>query len=38
LPGAVTLGLVAAFCVGFCYLVLQMPREPRDPFDDGAQV
>jgi len=30
--------LVVGFVGGFLYLVLQMSREPRDPFDDGAQV
>jgi hypothetical protein len=30
--------LVAGFVGGFLYLVVQMPREPRDPGDDGAQV
>jgi hypothetical protein len=30
--------LVLGFVGGFVYLVVQMPREPRDPWDDGAQV
>lgn len=30
--------LVAAFVGGFIYLVSQMPRGPRDPFDDGARL
>jgi hypothetical protein len=30
--------LVVGFVGGFVYLVLQMPREPRDPWDDGAQI
>ena len=30
--------LVVGFVGGFLYLVLQMPREPRDPWDDGAQI
>jgi len=30
--------LVAAFVGGFIYLVAQMPRGPRDPFDDGARL
>jgi hypothetical protein len=30
--------LVAGFVGGFIYLVVQMPRGPRDPWDDGAQV
>ena len=30
--------LVAGFVGGFVYLVYKMPRGPRDPWDDGAQV
>ena len=30
--------LVAWFVGGFTYLVLQMPRGPRDPEDDGARL
>jgi hypothetical protein len=30
--------LIACFVGGFVYLVLTMPREPREPWDDGAQV
>ncbi len=30
--------LVASFVGGFIYLVAQMPRGPRDPFDDGARL
>lgn len=30
--------LIAGFVGGFLYLVLRMSREPRDPWDDGAQV
>ena len=30
--------LVAGFVGGFVYLVIQMPREPRDPGDDGARI
>lgn len=30
--------LIGGFVGGFVYLVLKMPREPRDPWDDGAQV
>lgn len=30
--------MIAGFVGGFVYLVLKMPREPRDPWDDGAQV
>jgi hypothetical protein len=36
LPGIVPWLLVGAFLGGFGYLVAQMPRGPRDPFDDGA--
>ena len=36
LPDFLTLALVAAFVAGFGYLVLMMPRGPRDPDDDGA--
>lgn len=38
LPGLVGWGLVLGFLGGFGYLVLTMPREPRDPFDDGARL
>ena len=37
LPQLVAYLLVAAFVGGFLYLVVQMPRGPRDPDDDGAQ-
>lgn len=37
-PGIITLGLLAWFVGGFGYLVAAMPREPRDPYDDGAQL
>ncbi|GAB3196788.1 hypothetical protein GCM10027062_06840 [Nocardioides hungaricus] len=30
--------LILGFVGGFLYLVVNMPREPRDPWDDGAQV
>lgn len=30
--------LVIAFLAGFGYLVFHMPREPRDPWDDGARL
>jgi hypothetical protein len=30
--------LVAAFIGGFVYLVVQMPREHDDPWDDGARL
>lgn len=36
LPSLLAYGLVAAFVGGFLYLVFKMPREPRDPDDDGA--
>ncbi|MCR6031917.1 hypothetical protein GGQ22_10715 [Nocardioides sp. zg-579] len=38
LPQFVGYLLVGAFVGGFLYLVLQMPRGPRDPWDDGAQL
>ncbi|WP_121252501.1 hypothetical protein [Nocardioides ferulae] len=38
LPTLIAFGLVVAFVGGFLYLVLRMPRGPRDPWDDGAQV
>ena len=38
LPQLVAYGLVAAFVGGFLYLVIRMPRGPRDPGDDGAQL
>jgi hypothetical protein len=38
LPSIIGYALVAAFVGGFVYLVLRMPRGPRDPWDDGAQV
>ena len=37
-PGLVVFLLVAGFVAGFGYLVATMPRGPRDPSDDGAQV
>ena len=30
--------LVGGLLGGFGYLVAQMPRGPRDPFDDGARL
>jgi len=30
--------LVASFVGGFVYLVVQMPRDPVDPWDDGARL
>ena len=38
IPGWAAYLLVAGFVGGFVYLVARMPREPRDPWDDGAQV
>lgn len=38
LPSLLAYALVAGFVGGFAYLVWQMPRGPRDPWDDGAQV
>jgi hypothetical protein len=38
LPDLIGYGLVASFVGGFVYLVYRMPRGPRDPWDDGAQV
>ena len=38
LPAIVAWLLVGAFLGGFGYLVAQMPRGPRDPFDDGARL
>ena len=38
LPSLLGYALIAAFVGGFVYLVIKMPREPRDPWDDGAQV
>lgn len=38
LPGAAAALLGVALAVGFVYLVLTMPGEPRDPWDDGSRV
>jgi hypothetical protein len=38
LPTIIAYLLVAGFVGGFLYLVVQMPRGPRDPDDDGAQL
>ena len=38
LPQLVAYLLVAGFVGGFLYLVIQMPRGPRDPDDDGAKL
>jgi hypothetical protein len=37
-PTFVAYVLVIGFVGGFGYLVYRMPRGPRDPWDDGAQV
>lgn len=36
IPRLLGWALVGAFLVGFGYLVLRMPSDPRDPWDDGA--
>jgi hypothetical protein len=38
LPQLVGYLLVGGFVGGFLYLVIKMPRGPRDPNDDGAQL
>jgi hypothetical protein len=38
LPTIIAWLLIVAFLGGFGYLVHQMPRGPRDPFDDGARL
>lgn len=38
MPELIAWTLVAWFVAGFGYLVAQMPREPRDPWDNGAQL
>ena len=38
IPSWVVTGMVIAFLAGFGYLVFAMPREPRDPWDDGARL
>ncbi len=38
LPTLVAWLLIGSFLGGFGYLVSQMPRGPRDPFDDGARL
>ncbi|WP_232675780.1 hypothetical protein [Nocardioides sp. R-C-SC26] len=38
IPTLLAYALVAGFVGGFLYLISQMPREPRDPFDDGARI
>jgi hypothetical protein len=38
LPSLVSVAMVVWFIGGFTYLVLQMPRGPRDPDDNGARL
>jgi len=38
LPGWLAKGLVVWFVGGFVYLVFNMDRGPRDPWDNGARV
>ena len=38
LPTLVAWALILGFLGGFAYLVAQMPRGPRDPYDDGARL
>lgn len=38
LPTWLEKGLVGYFVVGFLYLVFNMERGPRDPWDNGARV
>jgi hypothetical protein len=38
LPTIVAWLLIGGFLGGFGYLVAQMPRGPRDPYDDGARL
>lgn len=38
LPDWVGYLMIAWFVGGFCYLVARMPKEPRDPWDDGSRV
>jgi hypothetical protein len=38
MPSLIGYLLVGAFIGGFGYLVAQMPRGPKDPFDDGARI
>ena len=37
-PAVVGWALVAWFVGGFAYLVREMPRSPRDPWDDGSRI
>lgn len=36
MPQLIGWALVGAFLVGFGYLVMRMPSDPPDPWDDGA--
>lgn len=38
LPSLIAYLLIGAFIGGFLYLVVQMPRGPHDPWDDGARL
>lgn len=38
LPSLIGYLLVSGFVGGFLYLVVQMPRGPHDPYDDGARI
>jgi hypothetical protein len=38
IPSLIAYLLVGAFVGGFLYLVVQMPRGPQDPWDDGARI
>jgi hypothetical protein len=38
LPSLFAWALVAWFVGGFLYLVHEMPRAPRDPWDDGSRI
>ena len=38
IPGVLVALLVAGFVGGFGFLVWQMPREPREPWDDGSRI
>ena len=38
IPGWLVAALVVGFVGGFGFLVWQMPREPREPWDDGSRI
>ncbi len=38
IPGVLVALLLAGFVGGFGFLVWQMPREPREPWDDGSRI